>query len=65
MTTRWASGIRPYLEAAPLAALFLGISSGFAFPARIAGAVPPQEANVHVGGYFTTHSAGLSLTGRF
>ena len=31
MTTRWASGIRPYLEAAPLAALFLGISSGFAF----------------------------------
>jgi len=31
MTTRWASGIRPYLEPAPLAALFLGISSGFAF----------------------------------
>ena len=38
MTTRWRSdtrpwlgGIRPYLEAAPLAALFLGISSGFAF----------------------------------
>ena len=38
MTTRWTSdarpwlgGIRPYLEAAPLAALFLGISSGFAF----------------------------------
>ena len=31
MTTRWASGVRPYLEAAPLAALFLGISSGFAF----------------------------------
>jgi PAT family beta-lactamase induction signal transducer AmpG len=25
------SGVRPYLEAAPLAALFLGISSGFAF----------------------------------
>ena len=39
MTTRWASalrdgvpaGIKPYLEAAPLAALFLGISSGFTF----------------------------------
>ncbi|MCI3951486.1 MAG: transporter [Burkholderiales bacterium] len=31
MTTRWASGIRPYLEPAPLAALFLGVSSGFAF----------------------------------
>jgi PAT family beta-lactamase induction signal transducer AmpG len=31
MTARWASGIRPYLEPAPLAALFLGISSGFAF----------------------------------
>ena len=35
MTTRWASGaasnLRPYLERAPLAALFLGISSGFAF----------------------------------
>jgi PAT family beta-lactamase induction signal transducer AmpG len=31
MTTRWASGVRPYLEPAPLAALFLGISSGFAF----------------------------------
>jgi PAT family beta-lactamase induction signal transducer AmpG len=31
MTTRWLSGIRPYLEPAPLAALFLGISSGFAF----------------------------------
>jgi len=39
MTTRWLSrlreslpqGVRPYLEAAPLAALFLGISSGFAF----------------------------------
>ncbi len=31
MTTRWFSGIRPYFEPAPLAALFLGISSGFAF----------------------------------
>ena len=31
MTTRWLSGIRPYVEPAPLAALFLGISSGFAF----------------------------------
>ena len=35
MTTRWASrlpaGLRPYFEPAPLAALFLGISSGFAF----------------------------------
>ncbi|MGQ0543984.1 MAG: AmpG family muropeptide MFS transporter [Betaproteobacteria bacterium] len=31
MTTRSASGIRAYLEPAPLAALFLGISSGFAF----------------------------------
>ena len=30
MTTRF-SGVRPYFEAAPLAALFLGISSGFAF----------------------------------
>jgi MFS transporter, PAT family, beta-lactamase induction signal transducer AmpG len=31
MTTRWSSGLQPYLERAPLAALFLGISSGFAF----------------------------------
>jgi PAT family beta-lactamase induction signal transducer AmpG len=31
MTTGWRSGLRPYLERAPLAALFLGISSGFAF----------------------------------
>jgi PAT family beta-lactamase induction signal transducer AmpG len=31
MNTRWLSGARPYLEPAPLAALFLGISSGFAF----------------------------------
>src|SRR5215216_4183071 len=35
MTTRWAdsalSSLRPYFERAPLAALFLGISSGFAF----------------------------------
>jgi PAT family beta-lactamase induction signal transducer AmpG len=30
MTTRWLEGLRPYLEPAPLAALFLGISSGFA-----------------------------------
>jgi MFS transporter, PAT family, beta-lactamase induction signal transducer AmpG len=39
MTTRWLNGlrgklpesIRPYFESAPLAVLFLGISSGFAF----------------------------------
>jgi PAT family beta-lactamase induction signal transducer AmpG len=31
MTTRSASGIKAYLEPAPLAALFLGVSSGFAF----------------------------------
>ena len=39
MTTPWLSGLRsrlpeglrPYLESAPLAALFLGISSGFTF----------------------------------
>src|SRR5262245_52297241 len=35
MSTGWASGavsnLRPYLERAPLAALFLGISSGFTF----------------------------------
>ena len=39
MTTGWLSGlrdrlpegVRPYMEAGPLAALFLGISSGFAF----------------------------------
>jgi PAT family beta-lactamase induction signal transducer AmpG len=31
MTTRWLKGLRPYVEPAPLAALFLGISSGFAF----------------------------------
>jgi MFS transporter, PAT family, beta-lactamase induction signal transducer AmpG len=35
MTIRWASalpaGLGPYLESAPLAALFLGISSGFTF----------------------------------
>jgi PAT family beta-lactamase induction signal transducer AmpG len=39
MTTRWLSGLRsrlpdglsPYFESAPLAALFLGISSGFTF----------------------------------
>ena len=31
MTGRWASAVRPYLERAPLAALALGVSSGFAF----------------------------------
>src|SRR5258705_4170243 len=31
MTTGWTSGVRPYLERAPLAALFLGVSSGFTF----------------------------------
>src|SRR5467141_3843726 len=31
MTIRWGSGIGPYLERAPLAALFLGVSSGFTF----------------------------------
>jgi MFS transporter, PAT family, beta-lactamase induction signal transducer AmpG len=31
MTTPWLKGLRPYLEPAPLAALALGISSGFAF----------------------------------
>jgi len=31
MTSRWTSGVRVYLEPAPLAALFLGISSGFTF----------------------------------
>src|ERR1700740_2691398 len=31
MTIHWGSGIRPYLERAPLAALFLGVSSGFTF----------------------------------
>ena len=31
MTTRWAEGVRPYLEPAPLSALFLGVSSGFPF----------------------------------
>src|SRR4026209_2657438 len=31
MTTPWLKGLRPYLEPAPLAALFLGISSGFAY----------------------------------
>src|SRR4249920_3453951 len=31
MTSPWLKGLRPYLEPAPLAALFLGISSGFAF----------------------------------
>src|SRR5688500_5064299 len=31
MTTGWRSGLRPYLERAPLAALFLGVSSGFTF----------------------------------
>src|SRR3954471_21941868 len=31
MTMRWLSALRPYLEPAPLAALFLGVSSGFAF----------------------------------
>ena len=31
MTTPLLKGLRPYLEPAPLAALFLGISSGFAF----------------------------------
>src|SRR5918911_208898 len=28
---RWTEGVRPYLEPAPLSALFLGISSGFPF----------------------------------
>src|ERR671920_2238048 len=31
MTTRWASAAAPYFERAPLAALFLGVSSGFTF----------------------------------
>jgi MFS transporter, PAT family, beta-lactamase induction signal transducer AmpG len=31
MSSRLPAGVRPYLEPAPLAALFLGISSGFAF----------------------------------
>ena len=31
MTSRWAEAARPYLERAPLAALFLGVSSGFTF----------------------------------
>src|SRR6476620_3801254 len=31
MTTPWLKGLRPYLEPAPLAALFLGMSSGFPF----------------------------------
>ena len=31
MTTRWAEALKPYLERAPLAALFLGVSSGFTF----------------------------------
>ena len=31
MSTRWAEAAKPYLERAPLAALFLGISSGFTF----------------------------------
>src|SRR5688500_15182310 len=31
MSTRLPAGVRPYLERAPLAALFLGISSGFTF----------------------------------
>src|SRR5687768_18352002 len=31
MTTRWLSGVRPYMEPAPLAALFLGVSSGSTF----------------------------------
>jgi PAT family beta-lactamase induction signal transducer AmpG len=30
-SSRLAPGLRPYLESAPLAALFLGVSSGFAF----------------------------------
>src|ERR687893_1557195 len=29
--TRFPEGVRPYLEAAPIAAFFLGISSGFGF----------------------------------
>src|SRR5215208_5168560 len=31
MSFRLPAGVRPYLEPAPLAALFLGVSSGFAF----------------------------------
>src|SRR6187551_1772806 len=31
MTTRWTEALKPYLERAPLAALCLGISSGFTF----------------------------------
>src|SRR5215210_911628 len=31
MTFRLPEGMRPYLERAPLAALFLGVSSGFTF----------------------------------
>ena len=48
MTTGWVSGIRPYLERAPLAALCLGISSGFSF-AMIGATLTTRLAQYGIG----------------
>ena len=46
-SSRLAAGVRPYLEAAPLAAAFLGVSSGFAF-AMIAATLTTRLAQYGV-----------------
>src|SRR3546814_13940679 len=43
----WWDGVRPYLEPAPLAALFLGISSGFPF-AMIAATLTTRLAEAGI-----------------
>lgn len=43
----WVDGVRPYLEPAPLAALFLGISSGFPF-AMIAATLTTRLAQAGI-----------------
>jgi len=58
MTTPWLKGLRPYLEPAPLAALFLGISSGFAF--AMIGATLTTRLAQH--GFTRAAVTGFTLT---
>ena len=58
MTTPWLKGLRPYLEPAPLAALFLGISSGFAF--AMIGATLTTRLAQH--GFTRSAVTGFTLT---
>ncbi len=47
MQSDWLSGIRPYVEKAPLAAFFLGVSSGFPF-AMIGAALASRLAEIGI-----------------